>query len=108
MNISTLLKTLLLASDKNAIKLAEGTKRGGGRNLLVQVIGKYRVVRLQAGLQPGDNGIRSLSLSTLCLVLHQHHSQSGPSARREDSRKQLQVYMRFRWSRELLQNSRED
>lgn len=69
-NISTLLKILLLASDKNAIKLAEGTKRGGGRNLLVQVIGKYRVVRLQAGLQPGDNVIRSLSLSTLCLVLH--------------------------------------
>lgn len=70
MNISTLLKTLLLASDKNPIKLGEGTKRGGGRNLLVQVIGKYRVVRLQAGLQPGDNVIRSLSLSTLCLVLH--------------------------------------
>lgn len=70
MNISTLLKILLLASDKNAIKLAEGTKRGGGRNLLVQVIGKYRVVRLQVGLQPGDNVIRSLSLSTLCLVLH--------------------------------------
>lgn len=69
MSISTLLKILLIASDKSPIKSAEGTKGGGGRYLLVHVIDKYRVVRLQAWLHSGDDVIRNLSISTLCLLL---------------------------------------
>lgn len=77
---SILLKSLLIAADKNPIRPAEGKKGGGGSNLLVPVMEKHRVIRLQAWLHPGDHVISNLSgppnFACFCasIILSQAHS----------------------------------